>query len=469
MLWVVWFLFYKVEEMDIFFKIIEIDWCGMEGFICCDNICVDIKVVFFVCVNKYFEDVICVVQVIGCKCVFDFNIFEQLFSVKFLEVFKMVGKQFDFVDFYIKCEEFCDQIIGVIGCDLNGYFFEDVVIDYFEQMLMEVFDSYNIFDVQGICKIIELMVMEYVCMNEFQNFEKKQIKKQDVEVQEVIFEFECQQVDVEVKQECEIVMVCVCEEVEIVKVQLEECFKVENVCICSDEEIQINEENCFCQVEVVVKNKECVIVVEIEWVEKDCFVEVIVCECEIELQCIVKEKEVEVEKKVIVDVICECVVVDCMVVEEEECIKELCIVEEVNCVKKVMIIMVEVEVQEGLVKGIKVVEVEEEVVKFDVCCCLIFVDVEFEVVDKEVQVKICFVEGVQVEVVVEGFVEVCVKEQDVFVVEKQGCVEVVVLCEQGFVEVFVIQEKFVVEVVGIEKKVVVMVVFDEVMCEYEEF
>jgi uncharacterized membrane protein YqiK len=48
--------------MDISLKTIEIDRCGQEGLICKDNIWADIKVAFFVRVNKSPEDVIRVAQ-----------------------------------------------------------------------------------------------------------------------------------------------------------------------------------------------------------------------------------------------------------------------------------------------------------------------------------------------------------------------------------------------------------------------
>jgi uncharacterized membrane protein YqiK len=48
--------------MDISLKTIEIDRRGQEGLICKDNIWADIKVAFFVRVNKSPEDVIRVAQ-----------------------------------------------------------------------------------------------------------------------------------------------------------------------------------------------------------------------------------------------------------------------------------------------------------------------------------------------------------------------------------------------------------------------
>ncbi len=57
---------HKAEVMDISLKTIEIDRHGAEGLICKDNIRADIKVAFFVRVNKTAEDVITVAPAIGC-------------------------------------------------------------------------------------------------------------------------------------------------------------------------------------------------------------------------------------------------------------------------------------------------------------------------------------------------------------------------------------------------------------------
>jgi uncharacterized membrane protein YqiK len=58
---------HRAEIMDISVKTIEIARTGKEGLICKDNIRADIKVTFFVRVNKTAEDVLKVGQVIGTQ------------------------------------------------------------------------------------------------------------------------------------------------------------------------------------------------------------------------------------------------------------------------------------------------------------------------------------------------------------------------------------------------------------------
>ena len=56
----------RAEIMDLSVKTIDIDRRGKEGLICNDNIRADIKVTFFVRVNKTVDDVLKVAQSIGC-------------------------------------------------------------------------------------------------------------------------------------------------------------------------------------------------------------------------------------------------------------------------------------------------------------------------------------------------------------------------------------------------------------------
>ena len=66
----VWPVIHKAEIMDISVKTIELDRSGADGLICRDNIRADIKITFFVRVNKTENDVIKVAQSIGCTRAF---------------------------------------------------------------------------------------------------------------------------------------------------------------------------------------------------------------------------------------------------------------------------------------------------------------------------------------------------------------------------------------------------------------
>ena len=152
---------HKAELMDISLKTIDIDRSGDQGLICQDNIRADIKVKFFVRVNQTSEDVLRVAQGIGCARASNQQTLEDLFSAKFSEALKTVGKSLDFVDLYQARDRFRDKIIEQIGDDLSGYVLEDAAIDYLEQTPLAKLDATNILDAQGIKKITELTAVEH--------------------------------------------------------------------------------------------------------------------------------------------------------------------------------------------------------------------------------------------------------------------------------------------------------------------
>ncbi|RMH19018.1 MAG: flotillin family protein [Acidobacteria bacterium] len=483
----VWPFVHKIEEMDISVKTIEIDRRGQDGLICKDNIRADIKVTFFVRVNKTKEDVIKVAQAIGCTRASDHKTLEALFAAKFSEALKTVGKQLDFVDLYTKRDEFRDQIIQVIGTDLNGYSLEDAAIDYLEQTPLDQLDRNNILDAQGIRKITQLTAIEHISTNEYRRDEEKKIKKQDVEAAETIYELERQQADAEAKQKREIETVRAREQAETLKVQAEEKRKAELARIKADEEIGIQEENRQREIAVAQKNRERVVAVESERVEKDRMIEVIARERETELQRIAKDKEVEQEKREIANVIRERVAVDKTVAEQEEAIKRLRVVEEAERTKEATVITAAAEAEERLIKDIKAAEAAEKAAQHKGKEMLVLAEAELAASDKRAAAKIRLAEGVQAETAAPGLAEVQVKEADAAAIErvgmaearvkeadaaateKMGLAEAAVLREKGIAEGTAIQERLKGEAIGLTEKAHAMKTLDEASREHEEF
>ncbi|HXV65507.1 MAG TPA: flotillin family protein [Vicinamibacteria bacterium] len=484
---VVFPVIHKAETMDISVKTIEIDRRGKEGLICQDNIRADIKVTFFVRVNKTGEDVIKVAQAIGCARASSPETLNELFNAKFSEALKTVGKQLDFVDLYTKRDEFRDAIIRIIGRDLNGYVLEDAAIDYLEQTPLGSLDPQNILDAQGIRKITELTAVEHVKTNEFENNEKKSIKKQDVEAAEAILELERQQADAESRQKREIESVRARETAELQKIQAEERLKSESARIKTDEEVSIAEENKLRQVQVAQKNRERVIAVETERVEKDRQLEAISREREVELQRIDKEKALEVERKVIQDVIRDRVAVERTVVEEQERIKELQVVEEAKRMKQSTIITAEAQAQEQLVKDIKKAEAQEQAAKFKAQERITLAEADLEAADRQARAKIRLAEGVQAEEAAPGLAAARVKEADAVATEKHGLAEVKVkeadagaiakvgtaqasvVREKGLADAVAIKERLSAEARGIAEKAQAMKALDPSSREHEEY
>ncbi|MFH8596344.1 SPFH domain-containing protein [Streptomyces rimosus] len=414
---------HKAEVMDISVKTIEIGRTGHEGLICRDNIRADIRIAFFVRVNKTREDVVKVGQAIGTERASDVSTLQELFNAKFSEALKTVGKQLDFQDLYTKRDEFRDRIIAVIGTDLNGYSLEDAAIDYLEQTPLDQLDTANILDAQGIRKITELTAIEHVRTNEYRRNEEKEITRQNVDAREAVLELERRQADAEIRQQREIATVRAKEEAETARVQAEERLRSHSAHLRTEEALGIQNENREREIAVAQKNRERVIAIENERIEKDRLLEVIARERETQLTRIAADKEVEAEKREIADVVRERIAVEKTVAAQEEEIKKLRTVEEAERERQAMIIRAEAEAQQRLVKDIKAAEAAEQAATHRAAEELALAEGRRKAADLDAQAKIRLAEGTQAEEAAAGLAEVKVREMNAAAVEKAGRAE----------------------------------------------
>ncbi len=357
-------ILHKMEVMDITVKTIVISRMSEDGLICKDNMRADIKVTFFIRVNKTIEDVVHVAQSIGCKRASDHEQLEILFDAKFSEALKTVGKHFEFVELYNSRREFKERILDEIGTDLNGYVLDDCAIDYLEQTPITSLNEHNILDAEGIKKIIDLTAQQKVQSNLIENEKRKTLKKQDVEAQETILELERQLAETEEKQRREIANIKARELAETEKVQQEERLKSEKARIATEEEIGIAEQNKERQVLVAQKNKERTDAVETERVQQAKMLEATEKERIVELAQIAKEKSLEEERKNIQEVIRERVVVEKATVIEEEKIKDTKAMAEAERSKQVALVNAARDAEEALVKEIKAAEAAKQASEF---------------------------------------------------------------------------------------------------------
>ncbi|MFC8271866.1 flotillin family protein [Streptomyces sp. NPDC057271] len=460
---------HKAEVMDISVKTIEISRTGRDGLICRDNIRADIRISFFVRVNKTAEDVIRVAQAIGTQRASDKETLQELFNAKFSEALKTVGKQLDFTDLYTKREELRFRIIEIIGIDLNGYSLEDAAIDYLEQTPLSQLDPGNILDAQGIRKITELTAVENVRTNEFRQHEQKEITRQNVDARESILELERRQADAEIKQKREIDTVRAREEAETARVVEEERLRAQSAFLKTEEQLGIQRENQAREVAVAQKNRERVIAVENERIEKDRLLEVIARDRETELNRISAEKEVEAERRDIAEVIRERIAVDRTVAEQEESIKRLRAVEEAERGRQAVIIAAEAEAQEKLVKDIKAAEAAEQAAVHRAAEELTLAEARNKAADMDARAKIRLAEGVQAEAAAEGLAAVQVREKEADAIEKAGRAEAVGTREKALAEATAIGEKLKAEAAGLTEKAAAMAALDEASRTHEEY
>ncbi|WP_111976932.1 hypothetical protein [Algibacillus agarilyticus] len=469
-------VFHKMEIMDISLKTIEVDRNGSDGLICRDNIRADIKVGFFVRVNKNRDDVLKVAQAIGCERASNIATLEELFSAKFSEALKTVGKSLEFVELYAKRDNFRDMIIDNIGTDLNGYVLEDVAIDYLEQTPLNKLDPNNILDSQGIRKITELTAEQNIQTNVFQRDEEMKIKRKDVETREAMLELERQQADAEAKQKREIETVIARETAETERVKHEEHLKSEQARIQTEQEAEVQEQNKQREVEVAENNKQRAVAIEEERVIKARDLERIEREKEIALQTIANEKLVEHEKREIAEVIRSRVEVDKTVAQREEEIKELRLVSEAEREKKSLIINAEADAEQALVRDIKAAEAAEKSAEYLAKEKTLIAQADLEVAEKNALSQKREAEGTEALAAATGLAEAKVMEAKAIAYEQEGMAEVRVteakadaIEKTGLADAKVLAEKAAAEAEGMTKKFAAMETMSEQQRAHEEF
>ncbi len=489
---------HHMEIMDITLKTVTISRMGKEGLICKDNLRADIKVNFFVRVNKTSEDVIQVAQSIGCKRASDKESLVDLFDAKFSEALKTVGKQFDFVELYNSREKFKLEILRTIGTDLNGYVLDDCAIDFLEQTSIEVLSPDNILDVEGIKKITKITSEQQIMANQIRRDKEKTVTKQDVEAKETVLQLEKQLAETEEKQKREIANIKAREGAEISKVEQEQKLISENARLATEEEIQVAEENKERQVIVARKNKERTEAIENEGVLKDQQLEENEREKIVSMARIEKDKLMEAEQKKMQEVIRERIEVQKSVVVEEEKIKDTQAQAEADRQKLVAIKEAEKEAETNLVTEIKSAEANRKAAEYKTEQRILEAKAAQEAADKEANATKILAEAKAAEAAALGISEAQVIEAKAEAKEKEGTAEARIILEKSKAEAEAIKEKglseasvteakaqaaekegmaqnrvnsekFTVEAKGIEEKAAAMKKMDGVGKEHEEF
>lgn len=441
---------HKKEFMRISLITLEIDRRGKEGLICKDNMRADITVAFYLRVNETAQDVLKVAKAIGVERASDKVAVNELFNAKFSEALKTVGKQIDFVKLFENRQDFRDQIIHVIGNDLNGYVLEDVAIDYLEQTPKSSLDPNNILDSEGIRKITELTANQNIVTNELERNAELAVTKKNVETKEAMLALERQQADAEARQKREIATIQAREQAETQKVQEEERLKAEQARIQTQEQLDIREENRQREVAVAQQNRERAVVIEVEKVTRARDLEVVARQREVELQRIEKEKAIEIEKANIANVVRERVAVEKTVAQEEERIKEVRAVSEAERMKQVTVLTAEATAQEELVRQVKKAEADETASRHKAVEVTTMAQAELEAAGKTAEAKKKLAEAIEVERAAPGLADAKVREVTAAAIEKEGMAQAKVIAEKLLAEARGEQEKGLAEVRVIE-------------------
>lgn len=416
---------HRLEIMDITIKTVTISRTGVDGLICKDNMRADIKVTFFVRVNNTVKDATQVALNIGCTRASHQETLEALFDAKFSEALKTVGKGFDFVELYTERKSFKEEIINIIGTDLNGYVLDDCAIDYLEQTPLASLKADNILDSEGIKKITELTAEQQILANKIQREKQKTIKEQDVEARETILQLERQLAEKEEQQRREIANIRDKEAAEIKIVSEKQRLASERVRIESDQLISVAEENRQRQIIVAERNKQQTDAIETEKVNRVRELEINERERIVSLERIKKERAIEEERKGIEMVIRERVSVERDRVQEEEKIKDTKAFASADRDKTVAITNAEMLAQEALVKQIKAAEAQKEAAEFNAQTRLIDADAALEASTKEAEAKKKMAEAQAAEEAAIGLAEAQVQEAKAMAKRKDGETEAI--------------------------------------------
>ncbi|MCY0969192.1 flotillin family protein [Chryseobacterium wangxinyae] len=467
---------HRMESMDISVKKLEIAREGRAGLICKDNMRADIQVAFFIRVNKSVDDIVNVGQTIGCQRASDIHTLRELFEAKFSEALKTVGKKFEFIELYEARSEFRQEILDIIGTDLNGYVLDDCAIDYLEQTKIENLDKDNILDSEGIKKITELTATQNIKANQVRRDEEKTITKQNVEAREAILELEKQLAEKEESQKREVANIKSRENAEILKVTEEERLKYETVRIATEEKLQIAEENKQRQVVIAAKNKERADLVETERVQKDQMLEATERERIVSLAQIEKEKAIELEKKNIQDAIRERLTLEKTVVEEQQGIKDLEAFKTADRTKQVEITFATQEAEKKLIQETRAAESRRLAAEKDAQKYVIEAQAKRDGAEKEAEARKIIADAKAKEEATVGLSEAQVLHAKADAAERQGIVESIVIekkaeaeRKEGIAQAEVIKEKAFAEAAGITEKAEAMKKLNDAGKDHEEF
>lgn len=449
---------YRAEHMRISLITLQVDRRGKEGLICRDNMRADIAVAFYLRVNETQADVLRVAKAIGADRASDRQAVDELFNAKFSEALKTVGKKFEFTELFEKRQEFRDEIVKIIGNDLNGYVLEDVAIDYLEQTPKNLLDCNNILDAEGIRKITELTARQNIVTNELEQNEKLAITKKNVETREATLSLERQQAEAEARQQREIDTIQAREQAETARVREEQRQISEKARLEAEEQIQIREQNVQREVEVAEQNRNRAVAIESERVVRARKLEEVTTDREVQLQGVERDKVVETGKMDVANITRERIAIDKTVAMEEERIKEVREVSEADRAKQVTVLAAEAAAQEGLVRQVKEAEAAETAAKHRAVEITTLAQAEFDAAGKHADAKKLMAEGVKAEKAAPGLADALVREAQASAVEKVGVAEARVIeakaeanYKQGSADARVLAENLTAQADGEEK------------------
>ncbi|MBD3639552.1 MAG: hypothetical protein HUJ18_01030 [Marinobacter sp.] len=351
---------HRAERMRISVIPLQIDRRGKNGLICKDNYRADISLGLYLRVNETPNDVLRVAKSVGVARASDKEAVDELFNAKFSEALKTVGKKFNFVELFEKRQEFRQEIVKLIGDDLNGYVLEDVAIDYLEQTPVDQLDPYNIMDSDGIKRIKEITERNRVATNNLERDAEVAIAERDTTAFEQKEALRKAQSETEARTNREIAEIDSRETARKNKAHEEQRQQSELAKTEAQKAIDIAEEEREREKQLAAKAREKAIAVEEVAIQSATELEHINRERRVEEERIEKDKVLEVKQKEIADIQAERIQVESRVAEEEENILTMRNREEARRNKETVVISAEAKAEEGRVEQVEGAKAEQE-------------------------------------------------------------------------------------------------------------
>jgi len=147
---------HHVEEIDLAVHPVVVRRVGKDGLSCADGIRADVDAAFLVRVNPTTDDILKAARAMGAARATDPAALADRFAAKFTEALEAVARTLDFDQLDRERLAYRDQVMAVVGRDLDGYALADLAIARLTQTPLEMLDPDNVLDAQGIQKIRSL-------------------------------------------------------------------------------------------------------------------------------------------------------------------------------------------------------------------------------------------------------------------------------------------------------------------------
>lgn len=188
---------HRAERISLAVQPIVIERHGARGVVCRDQIRVDLRITFLVRVNRTSEDVLKVAETVGSARASDPAALHEIFAGKFAEAVELVAGHLDFEQLRLRRDSFRDELLAVIGRDLQGFTLDDLAIDRLDHTPIEQLDPHNISDAEAIRKLTEKTAEINIRTNELRRREATEIAHQNLLADEQILRIERQRAEAE--------------------------------------------------------------------------------------------------------------------------------------------------------------------------------------------------------------------------------------------------------------------------------